>query len=194
MLQVFVILFGVGKTETEGIYSLRAVTGSDGLPVDTIIAFESSEDAERSALHPTQACSPMPHHKLQHLHSEPGKKSAMVGKYNDSTHQLTPLRNPDMHAGEGCCEGWGSTVGLILQICGAARGDDVPVRAQGVPHRVQGAPGLLRRQRLQLPPGAGRQPAHPPGVQRRHDRLGTLPEAAVSLDFLPHTLSCWPSA
>ena len=41
------ILFGVGKTDTEGIYSLRAVTGNDGLPVDTIIAFESSDDAER---------------------------------------------------------------------------------------------------------------------------------------------------
>ena len=47
VLQVYVILFGVGKSETEGIYSLRAVTGSDGLPVDTIIAFESGEDAQR---------------------------------------------------------------------------------------------------------------------------------------------------
>lgn len=50
---MFVILFGVGKTDTEGVYSLRAVTGNEGLPVDTIIAFESSEDAERFALfHP----------------------------------------------------------------------------------------------------------------------------------------------
>lgn len=47
--QVYVILFGVGKSETEGIYSLRAVTGNEGLPVDTIIAFESQEDAQRYA-------------------------------------------------------------------------------------------------------------------------------------------------
>jgi hypothetical protein len=45
--QVYVILFGAGQTETEGIYSLRAVSGNEGLPVDTIIAFEDAEDAER---------------------------------------------------------------------------------------------------------------------------------------------------
>ena len=41
------ILFGVRDTETEGIYSLRAMTGLDGLPQDTIVAFEDEEDAER---------------------------------------------------------------------------------------------------------------------------------------------------
>lgn len=45
---VFVILFGVGQRETEGIYSLRAFT-ADGLPQETIIAFETEEDAERYA-------------------------------------------------------------------------------------------------------------------------------------------------
>ena len=39
--------FGVGKTETEGIYSLRAVSRADGIPKDTIVAFEDIEDAQR---------------------------------------------------------------------------------------------------------------------------------------------------
>lgn len=43
----FVILFGVGRAETEGIYSLRAVAKDDGLPVDTIVAFENEDDALR---------------------------------------------------------------------------------------------------------------------------------------------------
>ena len=43
----FVILFGVGRAETEGIYSLRAVAKDDGLPVDTIVAFEAEDDAMR---------------------------------------------------------------------------------------------------------------------------------------------------
>lgn len=43
----FVILFGVGRAETEGIYSLRAVAKEDGLPVDTIVAFENEDDASR---------------------------------------------------------------------------------------------------------------------------------------------------
>ena len=47
-LQVYILLFGVGHYETEGIYSMRAVMSHDGLPIDTIIAFESQEDAERS--------------------------------------------------------------------------------------------------------------------------------------------------
>jgi len=46
--EVFVILFGVGQREMEGIYSLRALSG-EGLPQETIIAFESEEDAERYA-------------------------------------------------------------------------------------------------------------------------------------------------
>jgi hypothetical protein len=37
--QVYVILFGVGERDTEGIYSLRAF-GDDGLPIETIIIFE----------------------------------------------------------------------------------------------------------------------------------------------------------
>lgn len=45
----FVILFGVGRAETEGIYSLRAVAKDDGLPVDTIVAFENEDDALRCA-------------------------------------------------------------------------------------------------------------------------------------------------
>lgn len=47
--QVYVILFGVGSTETEGIYSLRVMSRNDGLPQDTIIAFASKEDADRYA-------------------------------------------------------------------------------------------------------------------------------------------------
>ncbi len=47
ILQVYILLFGVGSFETEGIYSMRAVMNNDGLPIDTIIAFESQEDAER---------------------------------------------------------------------------------------------------------------------------------------------------
>ena len=46
-MQVYILLFGVGRFETEGIYSMRAVMNNDGLPIDTIIAFESQEDAER---------------------------------------------------------------------------------------------------------------------------------------------------
>jgi len=46
-MQVYILLFGVGAFETEGIYSMRAVMKNDGLPIDTIIAFESQEDAER---------------------------------------------------------------------------------------------------------------------------------------------------
>lgn len=46
---VYILLFGVGAFETEGIYSMRAVMNNDGLPIDTIIAFESQEDAERYA-------------------------------------------------------------------------------------------------------------------------------------------------
>lgn len=46
---VYVILFGVGERETEGIYSLRATSNDDGLPQDTIIAFEKEEDAARYA-------------------------------------------------------------------------------------------------------------------------------------------------
>jgi hypothetical protein len=44
---VFVLLFGVGEAETEGIYSLRAMSREEGLPQDTIVAFEDLEDAER---------------------------------------------------------------------------------------------------------------------------------------------------
>ncbi|BDA46441.1 hypothetical protein COCOBI_08-5340 [Coccomyxa sp. Obi] len=47
MGQVFVLLFGVGEAETEGIYSLRAMSREEGLPQDTIVAFEDLEDAER---------------------------------------------------------------------------------------------------------------------------------------------------
>ena len=47
--QVYVILFGVGERDTEGIYSLRAF-GDDGLPQETIIVFETEEDAQRCVL------------------------------------------------------------------------------------------------------------------------------------------------
>lgn len=45
-MQVFVILFGVGERDVEGIYSLREVT-EEGMPQETIVAFESEEDALR---------------------------------------------------------------------------------------------------------------------------------------------------
>jgi hypothetical protein len=48
-VQVYVLLFGVGQKDTEGIYSLRAVS-DDGLPTETIIAFENMEDAIRWAI------------------------------------------------------------------------------------------------------------------------------------------------
>eukprot|EP00198_Chlamydomonas_reinhardtii_P002931 XP_001692267.1 predicted protein [Chlamydomonas reinhardtii] len=47
--QVYVILFGVGERDTEGIYSLRAFRPDDGLPHETIIAFECEEEATRYA-------------------------------------------------------------------------------------------------------------------------------------------------
>jgi hypothetical protein len=46
--EVYVLLFGVGQKDTEGIYSLRAVS-DEGLPTETIIAFEDMEDAVRYA-------------------------------------------------------------------------------------------------------------------------------------------------
>lgn len=46
--EVYVILFGVGGRDTEGIYSLRAMV-DEGLPQETIIAFEAAEDATRYA-------------------------------------------------------------------------------------------------------------------------------------------------
>lgn len=46
MGDVYVLLFGVGQKDTEGIYSLRAVS-EDGLPTETIIAFENMDDAVR---------------------------------------------------------------------------------------------------------------------------------------------------
>ncbi|KAG2452072.1 hypothetical protein HYH02_003108 [Chlamydomonas schloesseri] len=49
MRQVYVILFGVGERDTEGIYSLRAFRPDDGLPHETIIAFECEEEATRYA-------------------------------------------------------------------------------------------------------------------------------------------------
>ena len=50
-LQVWVLLFGVGTRDTEGIYSLRAMSRETGVPQDTIIAFEDAEDAERCGAH-----------------------------------------------------------------------------------------------------------------------------------------------
>lgn len=47
--EVFVILFGVDGWDTEGIYSLRAFSEGEALPQETIIAFESEEDAQRYA-------------------------------------------------------------------------------------------------------------------------------------------------
>lgn len=47
--QVYVILFGVKKSATEGIYSLRSYNGMTGLHVETIICFECNEEAFRFA-------------------------------------------------------------------------------------------------------------------------------------------------
>lgn len=52
MTKCYVILFGMGETETEGIYTLRTVeTLDDGdtTNVDTVVAFEDIVDAERFA-------------------------------------------------------------------------------------------------------------------------------------------------
>lgn len=46
---VYVILFGVDKAKTEGIYSLRSYNRVMGLHVETIICFECSEEAFRFA-------------------------------------------------------------------------------------------------------------------------------------------------
>lgn len=50
-LQVYVILFGVGSSVTEGIYSVRVTTRDEGLPQDTIVAFSAEEDAVRCVSH-----------------------------------------------------------------------------------------------------------------------------------------------
>lgn len=47
--EVYVILFGVGEASTEGIYSLRTECPQTGLHKETIISFESNEDAFRFA-------------------------------------------------------------------------------------------------------------------------------------------------
>lgn len=50
--QCYVILFGTGSEETEGIYTLRTVDcGEDGetMNVDTVVAFENEVDAQRFA-------------------------------------------------------------------------------------------------------------------------------------------------
>lgn len=44
--QVHVIVFGADEQEQEGVYSHRSM-GKDGLPIETIIGFQSSEDALR---------------------------------------------------------------------------------------------------------------------------------------------------
>ena len=44
---MYVLLFGVGEVATEGIYSLRSHSQDTGLHHETIICFESSEDAAR---------------------------------------------------------------------------------------------------------------------------------------------------
>ncbi len=52
MTKCYVILFGMGETETEGIYTLRTVEASDdgdATNVDTVVAFEDIVDAERFA-------------------------------------------------------------------------------------------------------------------------------------------------
>ena len=49
VLQIHVILFGIGEGEPEGIYSVCAMPGADQLPQETIIAFEDAEDAQRYA-------------------------------------------------------------------------------------------------------------------------------------------------
>lgn len=45
--EVYVLLFGVGEASTEGIYSLRSYCSDSGLHKETIICFESCEDAAR---------------------------------------------------------------------------------------------------------------------------------------------------
>lgn len=47
--EVYVVLFGLGKTATEGIYSLRSHSQLTGLHTETIICFECHEDAVRFA-------------------------------------------------------------------------------------------------------------------------------------------------
>lgn len=47
IIKVYVILFGVGETATEGIYSLRTHSVETGLHVETIVCFETNEDAFR---------------------------------------------------------------------------------------------------------------------------------------------------
>lgn len=52
LTKCYVILFGMGETETEGIYTLRTVEASDdgdAKNVDTVVAFEDIVDAERFA-------------------------------------------------------------------------------------------------------------------------------------------------
>lgn len=48
-MQVYVILFGVGESETEGIYTVKLQVGdkesSDDVDVDVVLAFENLPDA-----------------------------------------------------------------------------------------------------------------------------------------------------
>lgn len=67
---IFVLLFGVGESDMEGIYSLRAVS-PEGLPVDTIVAFADEVAATRYATlleasmeHTPHVCS-IPWHELE---------------------------------------------------------------------------------------------------------------------------------
>lgn len=61
--EVYVVLFGVGEASTEGIYSLRSHSDRTGLHIETIICFESNEDAVRFAglLEATMTHSPSIH-------------------------------------------------------------------------------------------------------------------------------------
>ena len=47
MLQVFVLLFGVGSDAVEGVHTIRALDHDHGSASDTVVAFEAHDDAER---------------------------------------------------------------------------------------------------------------------------------------------------
>lgn len=76
--QVYVIIYVEGGADTEGIYSLRTDHDSNGLPQDTIVAFESLTDAERYAdmlgtrMRPAGEVRPMAPKELLHFCVEAG--------------------------------------------------------------------------------------------------------------------------
>ena len=49
LVQVYVLMFGVGSAAVEGVHTIRAMDVDHGSASDTVVAFEAHDDAERYA-------------------------------------------------------------------------------------------------------------------------------------------------